>query len=112
MRNRFGLRRPSPWWNLRGAAPGSGDGVLILLPYDQPSEWRSMEPNMVSRRWPLMLLLLMLPLYAVGLFVRGFWTPDEPRDSAIAARMADPGSDWAVPHLGHDAFCEKPPLWF
>jgi 4-amino-4-deoxy-L-arabinose transferase-like glycosyltransferase len=49
---------------------------------------------------------------ALGMFGRGIWKPDEPREAAIAARMARPGADHIVPHLGTAAFCEKPPLYY
>src|SRR5450631_3281080 len=43
------------------------------------------------------------------MFGRGYWTPDEPRESDISWRMS-----WqahaAVPLLAGEAFCEKPPL--
>jgi 4-amino-4-deoxy-L-arabinose transferase-like glycosyltransferase len=47
----------------------------------------------------------------VGIFARGFWTPDEPREADIAWRMSwQPGK--AVPLLAGEAFCEKPPLTY
>src|ERR1700735_4589372 len=45
----------------------------------------------------------------VGLFARGYWTPDEPREADIAWRMSWQ-SDKAVPLLAGQAFCEKPPF--
>jgi 4-amino-4-deoxy-L-arabinose transferase-like glycosyltransferase len=45
----------------------------------------------------------------VGLFARGYWTPDEPREADIAWRMSWQ-ADKAVPLLAGEAFCEKPPL--
>jgi len=45
----------------------------------------------------------------VGLFARGYWTPDEPREADIAWRMSRQ-SDKAVPLLAGQAFCEKPPF--
>lgn len=62
-------------------------------------------------RWPLLLLLILTPVSAVGMFARGIWTPDEPREMAIAWTMAQQ-PDKAVPRLGEDAFCEKPPLTY
>jgi 4-amino-4-deoxy-L-arabinose transferase-like glycosyltransferase len=49
---------------------------------------------------------------APGVCRRALWKPDEPREAAIAGRMARPGSDMAVPHLGERPFCEKPPLYY
>jgi 4-amino-4-deoxy-L-arabinose transferase-like glycosyltransferase len=47
----------------------------------------------------------------VGIFGRGYWTPDEPREADIAWRMSWQ-SDKAVPLLAGEAFCEKPPLTY
>jgi 4-amino-4-deoxy-L-arabinose transferase-like glycosyltransferase len=53
--------------------------------------------------------IALLGALSVGLFARGYWTPDEPREADIAWRMS-----WqtgkAVPLLAGEAFCEKPPL--
>lgn len=61
------------------------------------------------RRWPLTLILVLLPLWCVGLFGRGYWTPDEPREADIAWNMAQQKQK-AVPLMAGVAFCEKPPL--
>ena len=45
----------------------------------------------------------------MGLFARGYWTPDEPREADIAWRMSRQ-ADKAVPLLAGEAFCEKPPF--
>lgn len=53
----------------------------------------------------------LLASWCVGMFARGDWTPDEPRESDISWRMswqADP----TVPLLAGEAFCEKPPLTY
>ncbi|HVN75708.1 MAG TPA: glycosyltransferase family 39 protein [Thermoanaerobaculaceae bacterium] len=63
-------------------------------------------------RWPLIVVLALSLHLSGGIFGRGLWKPDEPREAAIAARMARPGADLAVPHLGDAAFCEKPPLYY
>lgn len=63
------------------------------------------------RFWPVTLILALLPVWGVGLFARGLWTPDEPREAAIAGAMAD-GAGWAVPVLAGVPFCEKPPLTY
>jgi len=49
--------------------------------------------------------------WAVGMFGRGFWTPDEPREADIAWRMSWQ-HDQAVPLLAGEAFCEKPPFTY
>ena len=51
----------------------------------------------------------MLGAWCVGLFARGYWTPDEPREADIAWRMSRQ-TDKAVPLLAGEAFCEKPPF--
>jgi len=48
---------------------------------------------------------------AMGIFGRGYWTPDEPREADIAWRMSFQ-ADKAVPLLAGEAFCEKPPLTY
>jgi 4-amino-4-deoxy-L-arabinose transferase-like glycosyltransferase len=57
----------------------------------------------------IVICLALLASWCVGMFGRGYWTPDEPREADISWRMswqADP----AVPLLAGEAFCEKPPL--
>jgi 4-amino-4-deoxy-L-arabinose transferase-like glycosyltransferase len=53
--------------------------------------------------------IAVLGAWCVGLFARGYWTPDEPREADIAWRMSWQ-TDKAVPLLAGEAFCEKPPL--
>jgi 4-amino-4-deoxy-L-arabinose transferase len=67
----------------------------------------------VQRRSLLLgfLAAVLLAAWAVGLFARGFWTPDEPREADIAWRMSWQ-ADRAVPLLAGDAFCEKPPFTY
>jgi 4-amino-4-deoxy-L-arabinose transferase-like glycosyltransferase len=49
--------------------------------------------------------------WCVGMFGRGHWTPDEPREADITWRMSwQP--DKAVPLLAGEAFCEKPPMTY
>jgi 4-amino-4-deoxy-L-arabinose transferase-like glycosyltransferase len=59
----------------------------------------------------LTLSLALVLAWSVGIFARGYWTPDEPREADIAWRMS-----WqperAVPLLAGEAFCEKPPLTY
>ena len=56
---------------------------------------------------------VLLMVWCVGIFGRGYWTPDEPREADIAWRMSWQ-ADKAVPLLAGESFCEKPPLtyWF
>src|SRR5271169_6679380 len=66
----------------------------------------------LNARLPLgWLLCALLLAWGVGMFGRGYWTPDEPREADITWRMS-----WqaykAVPLLAGEAFCEKPPLTY
>ncbi len=49
-------------------------------------------------------------LWCVGLFGRGYWTPDEPREAALAASVS--AHALALPLLGGVTFAEKPPLTY
>jgi 4-amino-4-deoxy-L-arabinose transferase-like glycosyltransferase len=53
----------------------------------------------------------LLLIWCVGMFGRGYWTPDEPREADLAWRMSWQ-ADKAVPLLAGEAFCEKPPLTY
>jgi 4-amino-4-deoxy-L-arabinose transferase-like glycosyltransferase len=55
--------------------------------------------------------MALLVAWCVGMFGRGYWTPDEPREADIAWRMSWQ-ADKAVPLLAGEAFCEKPPLTY
>lgn len=61
------------------------------------------------RRWPLVVLLALAPLWLVGMLWRGAWTPDEPREADIVWRMSLQ-SDRTLPQLADTPFLEKPPL--
>jgi 4-amino-4-deoxy-L-arabinose transferase-like glycosyltransferase len=67
---------------------------------------RVLENSRSPLSWLLGVLLL---TWCVGMFGRGYWTPDEPREADIAWRMTSQ-ADKAVPLLAGEAFCEKPPL--
>jgi len=54
-------------------------------------------------------VLALAPLWLVGMFDRGLWTPDEPREADIAWRMSSQ-ADRTVPQLAGTPFLEKPPL--
>ena len=53
----------------------------------------------------------LLLIWCVGMFGRGYWTPDEPREADLAWRMSWQAGK-AVPQLAGEAFCEKPPLTY
>lgn len=55
------------------------------------------------------LTVALLAAWCAGIFGRGYWTPDEPREADIAWRMSFQ-PDKSVPLLAGEAFCEKPPL--
>jgi 4-amino-4-deoxy-L-arabinose transferase len=56
-------------------------------------------------------LLALLPLWLGGMFGRGFWTPDEPREADIAWNMSQQ-ADPAIPLMAGEPFLEKPPLLY
>lgn len=64
-----------------------------------------------ARGQAALLVIALLGALGVGLFARGYWTPDEPREADIAWRMSWQ-ADKAVPLLAGEAFCEKPPLTY
>jgi 4-amino-4-deoxy-L-arabinose transferase-like glycosyltransferase len=66
-------------------------------------------PITSARGWALLVLLALAPMWLIGTLDRGAWTPDEPREADIAWRMSVQ-SNWALPHLAHQPFLEKPPL--
>ena len=61
------------------------------------------------RRWPLVVILALAPVWIIGILCRAAWTPDEPREADIAWRMTLQ-SDRTLPHLADKPFLEKPPL--
>ena len=68
----------------------------------------------LSQKPPAMIAWLgiaLLSAWCVGMFGRGYWTPDEPREADIAWRMSWQ-ADKAVPLLAGEPFCEKPPLTY
>jgi 4-amino-4-deoxy-L-arabinose transferase-like glycosyltransferase len=72
---------------------------------------RHMHGQLDTRRMLLWLGAALLLIWCVGMFARGYWTPDEPREADIAWRMSwQPAK--AVPLLAGEAFCEKPPLTY
>jgi 4-amino-4-deoxy-L-arabinose transferase-like glycosyltransferase len=63
----------------------------------------------LARAWPLVVVLALAPLWLVGTLYRGAWTPDEPREADIVARMSTQ-SDRSLPNFAGTPFLEKPPL--
>jgi 4-amino-4-deoxy-L-arabinose transferase-like glycosyltransferase len=61
------------------------------------------------RRWPLVVILALAPVWIIGILCRNAWTPDEPREADIAWRMSLQ-TDRTLPKLADTLFLEKPPL--
>jgi 4-amino-4-deoxy-L-arabinose transferase-like glycosyltransferase len=61
------------------------------------------------RRWPLLVVLALAPVWVIGILCRSAWTPDEPREADIAWRMSLQ-TDRTLPQLADTPFLEKPPL--
>jgi Dolichyl-phosphate-mannose-protein mannosyltransferase len=61
------------------------------------------------RRWPLIVVLALAPLWIIGILCRSAWTPDEPREADVAWRMSLQ-TDRTLPQLADTLFLEKPPL--
>jgi 4-amino-4-deoxy-L-arabinose transferase-like glycosyltransferase len=66
-------------------------------------------PLLPARSLGVLIVLALAPLWLSGMFGRGLWTPDEPREADIAWRMSQQ-SDHTVPQLAGTPFLEKPPL--
>jgi 4-amino-4-deoxy-L-arabinose transferase-like glycosyltransferase len=58
-----------------------------------------------------LLLLIIIPLFSLGLSNHGLWSADEPRVAEIGREMALTGK-WAVPTLDQKPFLEEPPLYY
>lgn len=67
--------------------------------------------RLMARHWMAVSLLVLLPLWCIGVLDRGAWTPDEPREAEIAWRMATQ-DDRSLPTLAGTVFAEKPPLLY
>jgi len=57
------------------------------------------------------LLIVVVPLFSLGLSNHGLWSADEPRVAEIGREMAATGN-WAVPTLNQKPFLEEPPLYY
>ncbi len=69
----------------------------------------SPRPSAPARSASVLIVLALAPLWLLGIFGRGLWTPDEPREADIAWRMSLQ-SDRTLPQLAGSPFLEKPPL--
>jgi 4-amino-4-deoxy-L-arabinose transferase-like glycosyltransferase len=68
-------------------------------------------PTPRMQAWPGVVILALAPLWLLGMFDRGLWTPDEPREADISWRMSQQ-ADRSIPHLADAPFLEKPPLTY
>jgi 4-amino-4-deoxy-L-arabinose transferase-like glycosyltransferase len=59
----------------------------------------------------ILLLIVLIPLFSLGISNHGLWTADEPRVAEIGREMAETGN-WAVPTLNRKPFLEEPPLYY
>ena len=66
-------------------------------------------PSLSARSLAVLIVLALAPLWLWGMFGRGLWTPDEPREADIAWRMSQQ-TDRTLPQLAGTPFLEKPPL--
>ena len=62
-----------------------------------------------ARSAAVLVVVALAPLWLLGIFGRGLWTPDEPREADVAWRMSQQ-SDRSLPQLAESPFLEKPPL--
>jgi 4-amino-4-deoxy-L-arabinose transferase-like glycosyltransferase len=62
-----------------------------------------------TRSLAVLIVVALAPLWLVGIFGRGLWTPDEPREADVAWRMSQQ-ADRTLPQLAGSPFLEKPPL--
>jgi 4-amino-4-deoxy-L-arabinose transferase-like glycosyltransferase len=62
-------------------------------------------------KYLVLLLIVVLPLFSLGLSNHGLWSADEPRVAEIGREMALTGN-WAVPTLNQKPFLEEPPLYY
>jgi 4-amino-4-deoxy-L-arabinose transferase-like glycosyltransferase len=59
----------------------------------------------------IFLLIILIPLFCLGIANHGLWTADEPRVAEIGREMAVTGN-WVVPMLNRKPFLEQPPLYY
>ena len=62
-------------------------------------------------KYLVLLVIVVVPLFSLGLSNHGLWSPDEPRVAEIGREMALTGN-WAVPTLNQKPFLEGPPLYY
>ncbi|HEY4212895.1 MAG TPA: glycosyltransferase family 39 protein [Steroidobacteraceae bacterium] len=61
------------------------------------------------RAWSRAAIIMLAPIWLLGILNRGLWTPDEPREADISWRMSQQ-EDRTLPRLADTPFLEKPPL--
>ncbi len=91
--------------------------LTFLLYYtDKMSEYSAGETSMNDQKKQvlkhlILLLIVVVPLFSLGLSNHGLWSADEPRVAEIGREMALTGN-WAVPTLNQKPFLEEPPLYY
>jgi 4-amino-4-deoxy-L-arabinose transferase-like glycosyltransferase len=81
------------------------------MPTGQEKPEKRKKPDKPLTLHLILLVVAILPLFALGLSNHGLWTADEPRVAEIGREMAISG-DWAVPTLNKKPFLEEPPLYY
>ena len=64
-----------------------------------------------NKRMPVWVVFACLATLVFGIADHDLWTPDEPREAAIAYDMAS-GGGLLIPRLAGETFVEKPPLYY
>ena len=67
--------------------------------------------RLLSAFWPGLIVALIIAVSLSGIMDHDLWTPDEPREAAIALGMSQSGN-LIVPELAGQPFVEKPPLFY
>lgn len=62
-------------------------------------------------KYAFLLLIVIVPLFSLGVSNHGLWSADEPRVAEIGREMAL-SNNWAVPTLNQKPFLEEPPLYY
>jgi hypothetical protein len=79
--------------------------------HDESRTDRHMSEKTVKPLYGPILLMILLPLFLLGVSNHGLWTADEPRVAEIGREMAVNGN-WVVPMLNQKPFLEQPPLYY
>lgn len=72
---------------------------------------RGQTEHNLSLRYFVALVIVVVPLFSLGVTNHGLWSADEPRVAEIGREMASTGN-WSVPMLDQKPFLEHPPLYY